>query len=158
MADRLRPAQMNKARLLKRIRSNHAKWERWLARHDEAQLLAPNTIGTWTIKDIIAHLTWHERQMLGVLQARALVGSPWWDLPLDQRNQLIYEENLARPLAEIRQEAGQVYEALLKAIEALDEADLRDPARFANMPPEWKPWELLADNTYEHYQAHTPRK
>jgi hypothetical protein len=94
--------------------------------------------------------------MLGVLQARALVGSPWWDLPLDQRNQAIYAENQARPLAEVRQEAAQVYEALLKAIEALEEEDLHDPARFPGMPPDWKPWELLANNTYEHYLDHLP--
>lgn len=158
MTEHLRPARMNKTRLLGRIHSSRAKLEKWLARFDEAQMVEPDLTGAWSIKDVIAHITWHERQMLGVLQARALTGSPWWDLPLDQRNQLIYEENLARPLAEVRQEASQVHAALLQAIEGLEEKDLHDAERFQGMPEKWKPWELLAGNTYEHYLAHTPRR
>ncbi|HNT24162.1 MAG TPA: ClbS/DfsB family four-helix bundle protein [Anaerolineales bacterium] len=162
MTENLRPARMNKTRLLGRIHSSRTKWEKWLSRFEEAngeaRMSEPNTPGDWSVKDVIAHITWHERQMLGALQARALIGSPWWDLPLDQRNQLIYEENLARPLAEVRQEASQVHAALLQAIEGLDEKDLHDAERFQGMPEKWKPWELLAGNTYEHYQAHTPRR
>jgi hypothetical protein len=31
---------------------------------------------------------------------------------------------------------------------------LHDPGRFTDMPPDWLPWDLLAQNTYEHYQDH----
>jgi hypothetical protein len=43
-----------------------------------ARMLVPMGAGKWTVKDVIAHITWHERQMIGLLEGRALVGSPWW--------------------------------------------------------------------------------
>ena len=47
-----------------------------------------------------------------------------------------------------------VHEDLLQVLRTLDDTDLHDPARFAEMPAEWEPWSLIANNTYEHYEAH----
>jgi hypothetical protein len=50
--------------------------------------------------------------------------------------------------------AHQVYALLLQALEGLDEGDLNDPSRFRDMPLDWIPYQLLADNTYDHYDHH----
>ena len=104
--------------------------------------------------DVIAHIAWHEGQMVGVLEAHDLVGSELWDLPLDQRNAAIYEVYKDHPLAEVRQEALQTYEIMMKLLASFPAGDLEDTASFPNMPPEWQPWELIANNTYEHYEDH----
>ena len=148
------PEPVDKARLLANIRQARDRWEALIAPLDDARLLQSGASGEWTLKDVIAHLTWHEREMLGVLQQRALRGSELWSLPLDRRNQAIYEELRHLPLERVRRDAGQVYRQLLQAIEALSEADLHDPGRFADMPADWRPWELLASNTYQHYLDH----
>lgn len=146
---------MDKAQFLERVRRARAEWEAALDRLDEGEWLAPGFGGEWTAKDTVAHITWHEKEMLGLIAARALAGSDWWNLPLHERNALIYAENQDRPLQEVRREAADVYARLLEALDTLSEEDLNDPARFKDMPPDWKPWQLIADNTYDHYEDHT---
>jgi hypothetical protein len=93
--------------------------------------------------------------MLTVIREHALVGSPWWDLPFDERNAKIYAEHRHQPLAEVLSQAASSYRAFLAAFETLTDADLTDPARYANMPADWEPWRVYSSNTYEHYRDHT---
>jgi len=32
--------------------------------------------------------------------------------------------------------------------------NMTDPTGFPNMPPDWQPWLVIAQNTYQHYQDH----
>ena len=144
---------MTKSELLANIRQARADWEAALAQLDDPQILHPGT-GGWSLKDVIAHITWHEREMIGVAQAHALVGSEMWGWPLDERNHAIYLSNKDRSLVDVRQEAGQVYPQLLQALDTLSDDELSDPARFPGMPQDWQPWKLIAENTYEHYLDH----
>ena len=77
-----------------------------------------------------------------------------WSLTNDERNEIVYQQNRERPLAEVLAEAGQVYSQLLELVSALSEAELNDPLYIAEMPPGLPPWRLLAGNTYIHYQEH----
>lgn len=144
---------MTKSELLAKIRQARADWETALAQLDDSQLLHPGN-GGWSLKDVIAHITWHEREMIGVAQAHALVGSEMWGWPLDERNHAIYLANRDRSLADVRAEAQQVYDSLLRALDLLSDEDLNDPARFPGMSEDWQPWKLIAENTYEHYLDH----
>jgi len=147
---------MDKSQLLEHTRLAHATWEAALARLDEAQILAPGAGGTWSLKDVIAHLAWHEREMIELVRSHVLAGSEMWGWPLDERNHAIYLANCDRPLEDILQEEQQAYAELVACLESLEEADLHEPARFTGMPENWKPWELIAENTYQHFQDHLP--
>ncbi len=148
---------MNKSLLIEQVGLTHAAWEAAVSRLDEAQILAPGVAGDWSVKDIIAHLAWHEGEMVNLLQAHALDGSEMWGWPLDERNHAIYLANRERSLADILQQEQQIYIELASLLEALEEADLHDPGRFAGMPDDWQPWELIAENTCEHFQDHLPQ-
>ena len=117
-------------------------------------MIQPGVVGEWSIKDLVAHITWHEREMVGVLKARALVGSDLWDLPQHKRNAIIFEENHHRPLREVFAESQDVHQELVEELLKLSDEDLNDPGRFADMPADWIPWDLIAGNTYIHYQDH----
>ncbi len=145
---------MNKSQFIDRIRRTREEGDALIAQMDDAQMVQAGISGEWSAKDILAHITWHEREMIKVLQARALIGSELWALPPDQRNDTIYEENKARPLQEVRDEARQVFALLWSLLESLSEEDLHDPYRFAEMPVDWQPWQVIASNTYEHYEHH----
>ena len=144
---------MTKAEFFETLYAERAKWDSLLAKIDEARMVEP-AIDGWSVKDIIAHIVWHEREMVEVLQARALVGSEFWNLPLDKRNAAIFEENRQRSLADVRVEAQQVYTRFVEALQILTDEELNDASRFADMPAEWAPWELIASNCYEHYRDH----
>jgi uncharacterized damage-inducible protein DinB len=145
---------MDKETFLEAMRAARAEWEAALARVPAERLLEPGVAGGWSVKDVIAHVAWHEREMLGVTRQRALVGSPWWDDDTATRNEKIYAQHRDQPLSDVLAEAAAAYRELEAALEALEEADFEDAGRFAGMPAEWTPWELFADNTTTHYRDH----
>lgn len=119
-------------------------------------MLEPGLPGGWSVKDVIAHVNWYEREMLGVLEQRALIGSELWELPADERNVPIYKDGKDLPLDAVLAESSQLFERLWALVSGLADEDLVDSSRFDQMPEDWEPWKVLASNTYEHYQQHIP--
>lgn len=146
---------MKKAELLDHIHSTYQEWEHTLAKVPRQKMEIQGAAGVWSLKDVIAHITWGEREMVGVLKTRLFEGSPLWNLDTDTRNQIVYEENKERLLEEILSESRQVHKDLLTELEKLEDQDLTDPSRIRNLPMEWQLWQVLKGNTYEHYQEHT---
>lgn len=145
---------MEKGEFLSRIHSARQAWDQFLAQIPAEKLDKPSAPGAWAVKDVIAHLTWYDQEMVDLLESHVLHGSEWWDLPLDERNRMIFEEYHERPLQEVLVQSRQVYEKLWLLAHELEDEDLNDPARFKEMPLEWKPWEVIASNTYDHYLEH----
>ncbi len=146
---------MTKDDLLRQIFEAKVEWEATsslLSQEEQAQL---PVAGDWKVKDIYAHLAWHERQMLEWFNAGRFTGSDWWNLPLHERNAKIYEEGRDMAADDVRQMSRDVHEALVKALEGLTDAQLNDPAAWPDFPGEWQPWRIIADNTYLHYQDHS---
>ncbi len=59
-------------------------------------------------------------------------------------------------------EAGWVFDRLIKAVHALPDAELEDPARTNwFVKPYWDEntplWKCIAGNSYEHYRQHIPQ-
>jgi DinB superfamily len=128
--------------------------EALLAEVGEARMLQPGAAGEWSVKDVIAHVMWGEREMVGVMQAHALVGSNLWDLPEDERNAVVFTEQRDCPLQEVLTEEQQVYAQFLEAVQALSDEDFSDPHRFREMPEQWLPWQILAGCSFAHYRQH----
>ncbi len=78
--------------LIANIQNERAAWETLIEQIDQERLTSPGVAGSWSVKDIIAHITWFEREMISLVKAHALVGSELWNLPTDERNAAIYEE------------------------------------------------------------------
>jgi hypothetical protein len=76
--------------LINMVKRERANWESLVEQFAQEQMIQPGVAGEWTLKDVIAHLTWHEREMVGLIEAHALVGSELWNLPTDERNVAIY--------------------------------------------------------------------
>ena len=147
---------MTKGTLVSSVRDGRIAWRALLKRFDQTQMVTLHLPDGRTPKDVAAHVTWYEKQVVGVLRARALVGSDLWDVSLAERNAAIHEENKDRPLLDVLSESERVFAELVGLLGMLQEADLRDPARFPGMPDDWEPWKLIVENTYEHYTGHTP--
>ena len=145
---------MEKLSFIQTVESTRAELDTIIANISDQLMLQPGVSGVMSVKDILAHITWFEREMIGLLEQRALAGSDLWNLPSDERNAMIYQLNLQRSLQDIRNEAAEVFQQLLKQFKNLEEAALDDPAWFRDMPPDWSPSQLLAENTCEHYQHH----
>lgn len=147
---------MRTADVLRLIDDGHAQLDAALAGMSRERMEAPSVDGEWSAKAIIAHITWAEREMVGVLRQRALVGSDLWRLSQDERNAAVYAENSDRPLDEVLSEAQSVFAALRAEIARLSDTEMADPALIAEMPGGLAPWQLLAGNTWKHYDEHLP--
>ena len=147
---------MDKTVFINTLKQSRAEWEALLAQVDEERMLQPGAAGKWSVKDVIVHVTWSEREMVPIMRTRELVGSELWELSDDERNEIVYQQNRDRPLQEILQEEQQAYADLLEAAQALSDEDLNDPHRFKQMPEEWVPWQIIAGCSFKHYQDHMP--
>ena len=147
---------MDKATFLETLHTARAEWEALLAEVGEARMLEPGATGEWTVKDVIAHVMWCEREMVGVCEAHALVGSDLWNLTNDECNAIVVAQYRETPLQDVLVEERQVYDRLLAALQTLSDEDLNDARRFRDMPVEWVPWQLIAGNASQHYGDHMP--
>lgn len=114
----------------------------------------PGQEKNWSPKDVLAHITWHEQEMIGFTRGKALTGSPWWMLPLDERNNLIFKTYQDHALEEIYSWSQKTYPEMMCWIKKLTNEEIITPASFKNMPHDLPPWKIIADNTYLHYQSH----
>lgn len=144
----------NKTEFIERIRTSRLKLDEVVKSIDPMFMTAPGVCGDWSVKDVLAHITWHEQEMFNVVLNRALVGSDLWNVSLELRNKTIYEENRDREQKDVLDDYQVVFESMMDAMETLTDEDLLHASHFAEMPSNWKPWEVIASNTYEHYDDH----
>ena len=146
---------MEKSELIRRIGTARRGWDELLGRVDDGLALKPGAEGELSVKDLVAHVTWYEREVVRMLRSRTMEGSGLWALGPDERNAAIYEQARDVSLEDVRAESARVSSALMEQLELLPEEAYHDASRFTDMPPEWEPWKLIAGNTIWHYPDHT---
>ena len=146
---------ITKSEFLAQVTRSRARWDELVGQVSEEEMQLAGFCGEWSLKEVMAHILWHEREMLAMLETRSFGGSPYWELPTDERNERIHQEMRTLELTAVRAQASQTYEALIGQLQALPEESLNDAAAFPGMPKEWRPWEVLGSNTYEHYADHS---
>ena len=147
---------MSKAALVNTLEVERARWNELLDQISPAWMLLPGAAGRWSVKDVIGHVTWYEREIVTLLREHALTASALWDLPPAERNQVIFDQNRLVSLDTILAEHEVAHQELLRALKSISDEDLNDPSAFLGMPDTWVPWEILAQNTYTHYRDHMP--
>ncbi len=93
----------------------------------------PGVEGNWTVKGIVAHNMWNEREMVRMVSDHALLPSETdrlWQMNNDERNEELYKMFKDRPLDELLEEDRMIHRQLMKAIEGLDDIDMVDPSAF----------------------------
>lgn len=141
--------------LLERIRTDRARFDAIVSRVPQDRLVEPLLPGGWSIKDVLAHIAWGDRQGIGVVKARALVGSELWELSEDERNETVVRESRSLSLDQVLEEYRASFRDYLVALSQLSDEDLNEPDRFAGLSegiPGWQPWRVLYDPG--HYDDH----
>src|SRR4051812_25757537 len=91
-------AQPSVTQFLEKLRAARTEWDALLQGISSAQMVELGAYGNWSVKDVVAHVTWYEREMVDLLRERRLDGSDLWLLPHTERNEAIYRENRSRSL------------------------------------------------------------
>ena len=141
--------KMSKAQLLDELRDEQARFDALLHDIGEEHMTQPGVAGAWSIKDVVAHLTFWRRRTVARFQAalrnEPLPPEPWpaevgtadeIDARDDQINAWNYANDRDRPLADVLRESNEVFEQLVATVAAFPEADLLNPERFSWIAPE----------------------
>jgi hypothetical protein len=145
---------MNKSSLLRGLRAIRGEWDLVIGALAPDMMQEPGAVGDWSAKDVAAHVTWSERETLGMLRARAVVGSELLRLSEGERNAAVYEQNRERPLPDVLVESERVHRELLAVIEEVSEEDLLQATWFDALPGDWPPCRVVEVNVTEHYRHH----
>ena len=146
---------MDKATLLEKIRASRVETEALLAQLDESHLIKPGVAEGWSVKDLLAHITYWERDTVEVLEAvkRGEVPTVTGEDQTDARNADAVLRSRAHPVAAVLADYSQTNDELIELVEELPEEELTDPDRFP-----WEHglplWQRIAGESYGHEQAH----
>ena len=151
---------MTKAKLLELLRTKRAEWDAVIEEVPKDRMTEPGAAGYWSVKDVIAHLTYYERWYANRLHEQ-LRGETYTPNELDamhweERNPIIYEQNRNRTLEDVMAESSQVFQQLVEGVEAHSEAFLTEPQEFEGAPGPVFIWMMLRGDIYEHYPQHIP--
>jgi uncharacterized protein (TIGR03083 family) len=137
------------------IRETSTRLELLLAQLNVEQMNQPGAVGVWSVKDVLAHIAFWERYVVGIL--RAVAGGEAPELAADdeteRRNASVVAQYYQRPLSTVIAEWQRAREDLLEELENISDQDLNDPERFG-----WNNGRTLLDriagNSYDHEQEH----
>jgi len=148
---------MNKNELITSLKRSREGFRKVLEDMSEAEMLEKGVVGHWSVKDVLAHLTRWEAELVKLLwQARQGL-RPDTQLnrhePYDEVNARWYLDDQERPLERILQDFHGVRHQTLRRLEAFTEDELNDPQKFPWL--EGRPlWRWIAEDSFEHEAEH----
>ena len=141
---------MDTTALVRRLHNAWTAFKDSYAGLSETDLLEPGVTGTWSVRDIIAHVTTWEEEALEHLPA-VLAGRrpPRYSTRyggIDAFNALMTAKKAGLPLAEVFRQQEEVHRRVLEVIERAPEDQLVSETRFRRR---------IRLDTYGHYPRHT---
>jgi hypothetical protein len=140
---------MNRRQLLERLEAAWTAFEESYAGLTDAQLLMPGVTGAWSVRDIIAHVTWWEEEALAHLPLVREGGRPpRYSLTyggIDAFNALMTERRRHLPLAEVLRQHDEVHARLVEYVRGAPDELLTRETRFRRR---------LRLDSYGHYPKH----
>jgi hypothetical protein len=152
--------RMTKAQLIDLLRMRRAEYDAVIDAIPTTTMLEPGAAGYWSVKDIIAHLTYYEGWMADRLHDQ-VAGKPYTPGELDMmhweaRNQIIYERTRDLPLGDVLTASKATFQRLIAGVEAHDETFLFQPQTFDGAPGPIVVADMLRSEVYDHYPQHVP--
>jgi hypothetical protein len=140
--------------ILRRLDAEYSRLKASLARLTPAQALEPNIVGTWSVKDVIAHLIHWNRFPVGEVRA-ALDGDTFIydERGEDQINASTVARYGRRSLDEVVADFDASYQGVVDFIRSLPDCAF-EPGNPLEVVLDETIHGTFANNTYEHYPIH----
>ncbi|MEN8172087.1 MAG: DinB family protein [Chloroflexota bacterium] len=149
---------LSKTELIKTIKAERARLEDIVSTLTDDQMTQTDAKDDWSIKDILAHIAAWEDLAVDRLTA-AITGTSTTN-PLIQNwddvhafNAACYQENKSKTLTEVLKNFQNTYQRFLSIVNTLDDNFIAEA-----LPFDWADgmtaFELIAANSYWHYQEH----
>ena len=141
---------MNTEQVLQRLDKAWTAFEESYAGLPDSQLMIPGVTGRWSVRDIIAHVTWWEEEALKHLPLIREGGRPArYSVKyggIDAFNALMTEARRPLSLAEVLRQHDEVHRVLIDYVRTVPEELFTRETRFRRR---------LRLDTFGHYPIHT---
>ena len=145
---------MNKKTLLKKLSSGHKNLHSIITITIAKGLNNKIISNKWYLKDVIAHLTWYEKETINALITRSMVDNEFWNMSIDDRNELIFKNKHTKSLEEALKDYENTFAKLLSEIERLDDNELNSDDFIKRKSNKRKTYDLILGNSYYHSDDH----
>jgi DinB superfamily len=140
---------MNRQQLLKQLDKAWTAFKESYAGLSESQLTQPGVTGHWSVKDIVAHVTWWEEEALQHLP-RILTGGrpPRYSIKyggIDAFNAQMTEQKRGLSLSDVLRQQEGTHRQLIDYVQSAPEEQFTRETRFRRR---------LRLDTYSHYPKH----
>ncbi len=146
------------AQLLETMRTARSNWEALLAQIGEARFTEPGVVGDWSLKDIIAHITyfetWATNCLMAIRRGEPLPQPEYKGLSVDEENALIYERQRSLPLADVLRDSQISFQRSIASVQGLRDEDLYDLEFTRASGAGWTLFDLVEGDTFGHYNEH----
>jgi len=148
----------SKSELIQDIHTARNEWDTLIAQIPHHRLSESGVAGSWSIKDIIAHVTEYDRWLALGLALRLQKPPQIWldDISLDEFNAKLHQQIANRNTDDILLDSHQVFQDLINEVEAHSEAYLFGTHRVEGVSYDVIPFQLLKSESYGHYLDHIP--
>jgi hypothetical protein len=140
---------VKKQQLLKRLDQEWMTFKASYAGLSDSRLLEPGVTGNWSVRDIIAHVSWWEEEALAHLPLILSGGRPpRYSVKyggIDAFNALMTERRQGLSLAEVLRQQSDTHRRLVDHLQGVPEEQFTDETRFRHR---------LRLDTYSHYPKH----
>ncbi len=123
----------------------------------DEQLQIPGVTREWSVKDIIAHLSYWEAELVKLLwqvrQGSKPTSAQLLNTPVDALNEKWFQENQSRPLERVLSDYYAVRKQTIRRLDGFSDQELNDPKRYPwlkNQPL----WEWIAEDSFRHESEH----
>lgn len=150
---------MNKKELLEALESGREKFLDALEGIPEDAWELPGVAGEWSLKDLLAHLSRWEAEMIKLLwqaqHGQRPDTAPFSGKSIDEINATWHKESQDRPLERVLEDFQAVRNQTILRVEGFSDRDLTDPKRYA-----WSPgkalWVWVENDSFGHEEEHLP--
>jgi len=140
---------VGKQQILKRLQQAWAAFQESYAGLSDAELIEPGVTGAWSVRDIIAHVTWWEEEALTHLPLILAGGKPpRYSVThggIDAFNAKMTRQRKDLSLAEVLRHRDDVHGRLIALVRSAPEIQITGETRFRRR---------LRLDTYGHYPKH----
>jgi hypothetical protein len=140
---------MDRQQLLTQLDKRWTAFKESYAGLSDSQMNQPNVTGNWSVKDIIAHVTWWEEEALKHLPLIIMGGRPpRYSVKyggIDAFNALMTRQKLGLSLSDVLSQQDETHRRLIVYVQSVPEELLTRETRFRRR---------LRLDTYNHYPKH----
>lgn len=148
---------MKKSKILRELTDTHDKFFRVIEGLSDEAMQEPGVIGNWSVKDIIAHISRWEAEMVKLLWQLQDGQKPdykelFFGRNIDVINAQWQKEMASRSFSQTMSDFNAVRRQTVRRVEAFSDEDLNDPERFPELKEPLGNW--IAGNSFEHEAEH----